>query len=452
MKFAAGREISPIPLFPKGGARRNLKVAVIGAGYAGLAAAVELARHGVPVTVFEAAKHLGGRARRVNYRGEVLDNGQHILLGAYHETLRLLRLTGAGERDLLRRPLHLEIPGRFRLSAPRLPSPLHLLFGLLLANGLSASERLRAVRFMLAMRRQGFRLPRDTDAASFLLQHGQAGNLRDCLWAPLCVAALNTPLEAASAQVFMNVLRDGLNGPRADSDLLLPLSDLTRLFPEKAAAYVQSAGGEIRLSSPVRAIRREQGGLVLEGSAGAPSPRFDRIVCAVPPRRLASLTDDLPELAAAAALANRLTYQPIYTVFLRYPEQVRLPQPMLGMVGGLAQWVFDHGWLNRQAGLLCTVISAGGEHESLDHDRLARRIHAELDALFGGLPPPRWYKVIAEKRATFSCTPGLERPEQATPLENFYLAGDYTAGEYPATLEGAVRSGVKCAQLILEKP
>jgi len=426
-----------------------MKVAVIGAGYAGLAAAVELAARGVVASVFEAAQELGGRARRVSYRGLTLDNGQHIFLGAYRETLRLMRLAGADpDTLLLRLPLQLVIPGRFSLQAAPLPAPLHLALGLATARGLSWGERLSAVRFMDAMRRLDFRLPQDSGTAAMLQKHGQTGNLRLYLWEPLCVAALNTPLATASAQVFLNVLRDSLAGCRADSDMLLPLVDLTSLFPQYAASFIERRGGSVMLSRPVRAIRAETNGYALETDAGTAS--FDRVICAVPPQRLTALTAQLPKLAEATAQVAQFGYQPIYTLFLRYPAQARLPHPMIGLCGGYTQWVFDHGQLNREAGLMCAVISAAGPHQELGHDELAQRVDAELRAALPALPQPLWHKVIAEKRATFACTPGLKRPDQATPLPNFYLAGDYTAGDYPATLEGAVRSGVKCAQLILE--
>jgi len=428
-----------------------MKVAVIGAGYAGFAAAVELAAQGVPVTVFEAARQLGGRARRVDYHGMVLDNGQHIFLGAYRETLRLMSMVGADPAALLLRlPLQLVIPGRFHLQAAPLPAPLHLALALLTAHGLTWGERLSAARFMSAMRRRNFRLGDDIGAGKMLTMHGQTGNLRRYLWEPLCIGALNTPLEIASAQVFLNVLRDSLAGSRTDSDMLLPLANLTHLFPEHAVAFLKSHGGKIVHSQTVLAIKAEAAGFSLEMSSG--SEKFDRVICAVPPQRLATLTASLPELAEARAQVGQFSYQPIYNVFLQYPAATRLPRPMIGLHGGITQWVFDRGQLNHEAGLLCAVISAEGPHQALGHDELARRAHNELRTTLPDLPQPLWHKVIAEKRATFACSPGLERPGQATPLPNFYLAGDYTAGDYPATLESAVRSGVKCAQLILESP
>ncbi|MBU1690063.1 MAG: hydroxysqualene dehydroxylase HpnE, partial [Gammaproteobacteria bacterium] len=410
-----------------------MSVAVIGAGYGGLAAAVELAAKGIPVTVFEAARQLGGRARRVDYRGMVLDNGQHILLGAYRETLRLMRMTGAEPAALLLRlPLQLVIPGRFSLQAAPLPAPLHLVLALLTAHGLTWGERLSAARFMSVMRRRNFRLNNDIDAGKMLTMHGQIGNLRRYLWEPLCIGALNTPLETASAQVFLNVLRDSLAGSREDSDMLLPLANLTHLFPEHAAAFIENHGGKIVHSQPVLAVKAEAAGFSLEMQSG--SEKFDQVISAVPPQRLAALTANLPELAEARAQIARFSYQPIYSVFLQYPVATRLSRPMIGLYGGVTQWVLDRGQLNHEAGLLCAVISAEGPHQTLDHDDLAQRVHDELRALLPDLPPPLWHKVIAEKRATFACSPGMERPDQVTPLPNFFLAGDYTAGDYPAKI------------------
>jgi uncharacterized protein with NAD-binding domain and iron-sulfur cluster len=122
---------------------------------------------------------------------------------------------------------------------------------------------------------------------------------------------------------------------------------------------------------------------------------------------------------------------------------------MLGFDSTLLQWAFDRGALLGQAGLIGVVISAGGGHEEHDHAELARRVHAELERELGALPEPAWSQVIAERRATFSCVPGLARPDNATPLTNFFLAGDYTASDYPATIESAVRSGIAAATLIL---
>ena len=414
-----------------------------------MAAAVTLAERGMPVTVFEAANQLGGRARRVDWNGAALDNGLHILIGAYRETLRLVALVNRDAGGALRRlPLDWHIHGRFRLRAAPLPAPWHLALGLLTAHGAGIGERMAAAAFMRALRNAGFRLAQDITVSELLRRHRQGTAVTRHLWNPLCIAALNTPPEIASAQVFLNVLRDSLSAARADSEIMLARVDLSALFPAPAAEYVRSHAGQVLTAHTVDAIAMHDGNFTLRTRGQQLS--FSHVVCALPPQRLAAAVAGLPQLNAAATLVERFNYQPIYTVYLQYPRDMALPSPMLGMADGLAQWVFDRGALCGQAGLVAAVISADGPHQNMTQDELAQRIQAELRQHFGALPEPEWQRVIAEKRATFSCIAGLQRPAQRTPLENFYLAGDYTGNEYPATLEAAVRSGVACARHILE--
>jgi squalene-associated FAD-dependent desaturase len=426
-----------------------LRVAVIGGGCAGLAAAATLAEQGIPVTVFEAAKQLGGRARGLNWKGKRLDNGQHILIGAYRDTLRLMRLAGVEEATaLMRLPLELIQHRQFRLRASaRLPAPLHILSGLLRAQGLTFRERWAALRFMTALRLQGFRLAQDEPLSDFLARYHQPERVIRWLWEPLCLAALNTPLSQASAQVFLNVLRDSFATTKDASHLLLPRLDLSSLLAEPLAGYIRSQGGELRLGTTVASIEAE--GEEFELSTSTEKELFSHVIAAVSPFRLAELAAQLPPLAAAVQQCEGYIYQPIYSVYVQYPDSVHLPFPMLGLGGGHAQWVLDRGSLDGQAGLLAVVISAEGAHQQLTQEVLAESVIRELAHAFPGLPAPLWSKVIAEKRATFACLPNLERPDQRTPLANFYLAGDYTAGDYPATIEGAVRSGIRCARLIL---
>jgi squalene-associated FAD-dependent desaturase len=427
-----------------------MNVAVIGGGYAGMAAAVTLAAAGVPLTVLEAAKTLGGRARRVEHAELSLDNGLHILIGAYRETLRLMELVGAApERHLLRLPFTWEIHSRFSLRAAPLPGPLHMLAGLLAARGITHGERFAVARFLLAMRRANYALPRDMSVASLLERERQGLSAVRLLWAPLCVSALNTRLEAASAQVFLNVLRDSLTADGGASDLLLPRVDLSALFPEPARQWVEARGGAVLAGQRVSAIDPVATGFSVRHGAGETS--FSHVICALPPHQVRAFLIGVSALAELAEVIDNLEYQPIYSVYLRYPSNVRLCAPMLGFDSALLQWAFDRGALCGQHGLIGVVISAEGRHEEHAHGELARLVHEELQRQLGPLPPPSWSRVIAEKRATFACTCGLVRPPQRTSLRNFVLAGDYTAGDYPGTLEAAVRSGVSAANIVLGK-
>jgi squalene-associated FAD-dependent desaturase len=426
----------------------ELTPAIIGGGYAGMAAAAELAARGIPVTVFESAKQFGGRARGVEYNGTQLDNGQHLLLGCYRETLRLIGLVGGDiEQDFLRLPLQLDLHHHLELRAPRLPAPLHLLAALLKARGLSWDERLKAARFMLALRLSRFTLKQDITVAELLKRHGQDADLTLKLWEPLCIAALNTPIHKASAQVLLNVLRDALNRKRADSDMLLPRLDFTTLFPQRAAAFVERQGGKVLTSCGVDAIVPEEGGFELHTAQG--TQRFSHIICATQPSVAARLLAPLPALAGPVRQIEALEQQPIYTVYLQYPAHVGLPHPMLGLHRRYSQWLFDKGRIAAQYGLICAVISAEGVHQELEQEALAQKVIEELREELGIVVQPQWFKVIAEKRATFCCAPGLDRPATSTSLPGLLLAGDYTAGDYPATLEGAVLSGMRAARLCL---
>ena len=230
-------------------------VAVVGGGYAGMAAATTLAAQGIRVTVFEAAKQLGGRARLVEYRSTAIDNGLHILIGAYRETLRLVTLVNPNAADAIcRTPLEWRIHGEFHLAAARLPAPFHLLAGFLLADGLSVREKFSAIRFLASLRARRYALDIDTSVELLLDQHRQSEKLRRVLWRPLCVSALNTPPACASARIFLNVLRDSLDGPRHASDLVLSKVDLSALFPEPAAAYIGDHGGH---RTPIAARHRD---------------------------------------------------------------------------------------------------------------------------------------------------------------------------------------------------
>lgn len=431
----------------RNGEDRGLNVGVIGGGYSGMAAAVELAAQGIPVTIFESARQLGGRARGVLHNDTQLDNGQHLLLGCYRETLRLIELVGGRvEQDFLRLPLQLDLHGEFSLRAPYLPAPLHLLIALLKAQGLTWTERKRAASFMLALRRMNFRLASDMTVTDLLAAHKQDADLTFKLWEPLCIAALNTPIHKASAQVLLNVLRDALSRNRADSDMLLPRLDFSALFPQRARTFIERNGGKICVSCGVDAIIPKNKGIELVTAQGTHA--FSQVICAAAPAVAASLLRPIAALAGTVAQIDALEHQPIYTVYLQYPAHITLPHAMLGLHQHFSQWLFDKGQISGQSGLLAAVISAEGIHQDLSLEELAQKVIAELGEEFGLTAQPEWFKVIAEKRATFCCAPDLRRPTHQTALPDLLLAGDYTAGDYPATLEGAVLSGIRCAEML----
>jgi squalene-associated FAD-dependent desaturase len=431
------------------------QVVVIGGGMAGLAAASSLASRGIKTTLLEAASHLGGRARSVaiehNSQVTQIDNGQHIMLGAYSETLKLLATIGVQERDaFMRVPLTLDVragnQSAFKFSTPSfLPAPLNQLAGFLCCYGLSFSERFAVIQFMLRLKKSNYQLAKDKALVDFLQRNQQSSNVIKLLWEPLCLAALNTPLKIASSKVFLNVLRDTFNN-KYSTDFLLPKHDLSQLFSQPIESFLKAHGAKIMLNQRVKNITTSEMGYTV--SAKEAQFEASHVIIAMSPVRLRNVIGDLPELSHAAEQADSYKYQPIVTIYLQYARNVTLSAPMLGLTGSLSQWVFDRGILCNQHGLMAVIISAEGEHQQLTQDALALKVAQELQAAFPQLIKPLWHKVIAEKRATFSCTVNLPRPTHVTPYPNLYLAGDYTYANYPATIEGAVRSGVACADLV----
>ena len=436
------------------------RAAVIGAGWAGCTAALELARQGFAVTVFEAARVPGGRARRVVVDGMALDNGQHLLVGAYHECLRLIDSCRGSAPDAAaayaRLPLTLAPWGRFagavRLAAWRVPAPLHLAAALATARGLPLGSRAALAASFLRARRGGGSIPERASVAEWF-----RGLPRDAfagVVAPLCVAALNTLPEEASARVFANVLARTLAGSRADSDFVIPATDLTALLPEPALREVVARGGTLRLGVSARVVATAAGRVAV--AAGAEAFAFDGAVIAVAPHQLdGTLGPDVAALGPCRSLQSIVAgyvYEPISTVYLGCDRPVPLAAPMLRLDDRPGQWLFARrldpasATPANVAALLAIVISAHGSHERLAQDELARAVEAQLRRLAPGFPAVAWSRVITERRATFACVPALPRPASAALAPGLHVAGDYTDPELPATLEAAVRSGCAAAR------
>lgn len=454
---------------------QKTSVAIIGGGLAGLTAATELAERGITVTIFEASAQLGGRARTVaidhQHQTHLLDNGQHILLGVYEKTLSLLAKVGVDPKAaFMRLPLTINMHSciaqqqivtdgtinkssrvPFSLSSARsLPAPMHLLVGIICCRGLSLKDRFAAIRFMQQRKVTQFSIQNDCTLEAFLTQHHQPEKLIKMLWEPLCLAALNTPIKNASARIFLNVLRDSFTGKKTDSDFLLPRSDLSKLLSNPMAAFIQKHQGTIHLNARVLNIEantcNNTPNFVIHTKTQ--SQHFSHVILATAPLHTIKLAPSLPALSQVISQLSAYRYQPIYTVYLQYHTKIKLAQPMIGLVDGISQWVFDRGQLCQQHGLMAVIVSAEGPHQTMSQDTLAEHIANELQIAFPQCKNPSWHQVIAEKRATFSCTPNLFRPAHTTPQANMYLAGDYTCADYPATIEGAVRSGIAAARLI----
>lgn len=440
---------------------QGLRVAVIGGGWAGMAAAVYATQAGHAVTLFEAAHQWGGRARTVTLpwpdgRGGTapldLDNGQHILIGAYSATWALMRLLGADpSRDFLRLPLTLRFADGTGLALPDWHAPalthargLDAAWGIATARGWRWADRLALLRASRRWQAMGFACLPDWSVAR--LCEGLSPRLMAEFIEPLCVSALNTPAAEASGQIFLRVLRDSLMGERVGrlgpSNLMLPRKPLGALWCDTAAAWLAERGADLRLGQPVTRLRPWHAGWHVDGEP------FDAVILATsaaPAARLVQ-TPDVPGAASWHVLASALRFEAIATVYAEVCVDqptvdggYHLNFPMLALrptARHPAQFVFERDRLQGTPGAtraLAFVISAS----RLGRDAIAQGVVDQARAELNLAVQPR--HVLIDKRATFCCTPGLRRPPMAI-APGLLACGDYVDGPYPATLEGALRS------------
>ena len=468
-----------------------------------MAAALAATQAGHHATVFEASHALGGRARIVSgshtatlpYGTPVaLDNGQHILIGAYSETLKLMQTVGVNlENALLRMPLTLQYPDKTGLKLPDWPAPwivgLDAAWGIVTAKGWTWGDKLALLRAASGWQRAGFTCSQHLSVLQLCQKSNPAITPRVMaeLIEPLCLSALNTPMADASAQVFLRVLQDAMFSQNTEvkvqidskttgnivfgsANLLIPKRDLSNLFPHPAAAWLLKHGGKVLLGERVESIDYNPAGWqVTTNSATTEKQTFDAVILAGSPANMAlaginiaysatnNIAKELEHLLRREVLdwqnsVNALRHEAIATVYA-YSKGAKLSQPMLalksdsGLVANIdnknpAQFVFDRGQLGGESGLLAFVVSAS-QGERLD---LQNRVIAQGKAQLN-LPDLHPIQTIIEKRATFACTPDLKRPSnQIAP--GLLVCGDYVAGPYPATLEGAVRSAQQVVKLV----
>jgi len=435
-------------------------VVVIGAGWAGLAAALSLVAGGCKVTVLEAAPQAGGRARSLSLSLDgaavAVDNGQHLLIGAYRATLALLARIGTPPDTVLARaPLWLRGPGGLDLRAAPLPAPLNLAWALLRARGLDARSRWAMARLMTWLRLRGpGAVPDGQTVQDWLARHRQPVALQQRIWIPLCVGALNTPVERACARAFAQVLSDALLAGARDADFLLPRATLGQVLPEPALAWLAAHGAHVRLRTPCRRIvPAATGGWCADTDAGP--LEAPRLVLATPPRQAARL---LAAVAPAALLARLAAFEhePIATVWLGWHEALALPEVVMLQAcdasGEHGQWLFrrDPPALSPVRALAGVVISAAGrgaERPGPLAEAVARQVAQQL-----GVPLPAYARAIIEREATIRCAPSRPRIDAdalASACPGIALAGDWIWHRYPATLESAVRSGEAAAGWLL---
>ncbi|HKO68744.1 MAG TPA: hydroxysqualene dehydroxylase HpnE [Burkholderiaceae bacterium] len=437
------------------------RVAVVGAGWAGCAAATELAAEGVNVILLEASDELGGRARRLPLElaghRHVLDNGQHLLLGAYTETAALLQRLNVALDDVVeRRPFELRYADGFRLQAARLPAPLHLAVALIAARGLAIEDRSTLIGFLRNLKRSRWNIGSDRNITEWLHECGQTAQVVRRLWRPLALASLNTPLDRASAQIFANVLRDSLGATGAASEMWLPRANLSALFPDAVERFVVVHGGEVRRDARVEhiSVKEHSDRFVLLLRNEPERVDVDAVVYAAAPTHLKHIVGNSATLGSLYEALTRFEHEPIYTVYLKYGPDVRIARGFTALLDDApkrryAQWVFDRGAFDpANRGVLAAVISSSGPHEAEPLEDVCQAVAQQLTEDLR-LPAPVDARAIADRRATLAAVPHLHRPCNRTPWSGFVLAGDWTESDYPSTLETAVRSGRAAARLLL---
>ncbi len=437
---------------------------VVGGGFAGLAAATALAEAGARVLLLEARPYLGGRARSwVDAEtGAVVDNGQHLFMGCYRETLRLLDRIGA--RDRLGLQARFDLPladavGRAAFRLPPLPHPWNVLLGMLRFPGLDLSGRLALLRVARDVAKRSRPVSGGGDDAlddrsvdEWLAALGQGAEANRRLWHPLAIASLNETPDRASAAMFLAVLREAFHGGAGGSRLGLARVGLSDLYAVPAAHYLRTKGSEVRLRAQVRRLLIDEGrcaGVLLADGARIEA---GAVVAAVPPD---DLLEALPPDAVSDPFfsgAGRLETSPIVSVYLWFGVPV-IDLPFAGILGGTWQWIFNREAFGaRGGGLHGVTLVCSAARDLIERPREVL-IRTALDDLHACFPESRRTAlrqalVIKEKRATIAPLRGALalRPSFRTPYAGLLLAGDWTATGLPATIEGAVLSGHACAR------
>ena len=426
-------------------------VLVVGGGIAGLSAAIRLAERGIRVTLLETRQKLGGRATSFkDVRSErVLDNCQHVVLGCCTNYLDFLSRLGAAEKIRWHHEQYwIEAGGRVSVIRPGpLPTPAHFGISMLTTPLLSLRES-NALGWCCAsiLRTERARWD-DRTFGAYLREHGQSERVINRFWAPVVVSACNMEVDRVSAAAALHVFQEGFLANRHAARIGVPSVPLVDLY-ERAEALIAAAGGRVVLGAGVERLDARSA-----VTTSGDRHEADAVICAVPVERVNRVIDEASRQGDPRfEPLSRFTHSPILGVHLEFDRNVMGEMPHCVLVERATQWIFRK---NDEGTYIHAVISAADAWVGLDEDEIARRVIEDMHACIPDSRSARLVRAraVKEKLATFAPTPGLNaiRPGP-TGLSGIVLAGDYTDTGWPATMEGAARSGYAAAAAVLGKP
>jgi squalene-associated FAD-dependent desaturase len=437
-------------------------IVIIGAGWAGIAAAVHAVRNGMRVVLVEERPYLGGRARSFVDRttGEVIDNGQHLMMGAYRSTLSTIQQLGTASTYRAQRALRVrfvESGGKgdvLDAAVLGVRGKLGVALGILRLRGIGLGGRLAALRFAVRLQ-LGVVKTKGRTCLEMLRAEGQTDDAITRLWEPIVLATLNAPMDRAAASLLTTVLGRAFFGAASDSALLIPTDGLSA-FIDPVTTLVEAAGGSVVTSTSVESIHAEGQRVTDVVLSNGQTINPAGVICAVPPRALSRI-DGAPRVEI-----DGLTYSPIVSIYLWY-DKAWLDDVFVAVLGTTIQWVFNRRrMVNASAeitaaypGHVALTISAGSHLVDRPAEDIIAACDAELRTVFASMHGARLLHglVIKEKAATFLATPDVEaqRPPCTTHFANLMLAGDWTDTGLPATIEGAAQSGITAADKLVEQ-
>jgi squalene-associated FAD-dependent desaturase len=439
-------------------------VIVIGGGLSGLASAVKLASEGLRAHLFEQSIRLGGRCYSYedNTTGDVVDNGQHILLGAYHNLLNYLDLIGTRHllmsQSNLRLPLYHPEKGFAEFKMKRLPKPFHLTAGLMSFPLLSMSDRRHMVGIGIELQRFDTKTEerlKDKSVDQWLTDQRQSINAKKNFWYPIAVSVMNELPERASALLFARSLNKAFFGTKSDSAILLPKVGQTQLYADAAVEYLRKRQCKVDINADVHSLICEVDRVVGVRLADGTVVKGGSTISAVPFHAVTKMLPQRLRTIEPFGMLSQFESSPIISLHMWF-DSVFTGIDYVGCIDLNLQWIFNRrkifGEPARRPLYLTAVISGAYRYINMQKDELIRLALNDINQIF---PESRGVKlihsvIIKEKRATFSAAPSVEslRPSSDTPLRGFYLAGDWTATGYPATIEGAVLSGFRAADMV----